>query len=69
MAHATAGRVVLDLTFAEAQLLVDILHRISGMPDTTRRGMADGMARALAEAGVGCTAGDDFEPDYTLHLA
>lgn len=68
MALAIAGKVVLDLTYAEAQFLVDILDRIGGVASTSRRGMADEMARALSTAGVDGTAADDFPKNAALYL-
>ena len=40
--------VVLTLSKEEAQVLVDVISMASGMPETTRRGLIDGIRRALA---------------------
>jgi hypothetical protein len=42
----------LTLTDEEAQVLMDIFGRVGGDPDTTRRGLVDGISRALRDAGA-----------------
>jgi hypothetical protein len=46
-------RIHLDLSLEEAEVIFDISGHIGGSPETTRRGLMDGIASALADAGVG----------------
>lgn len=58
MAKATAKietlitSVTLELTLDEATMLADILARVGGSPNISRRGLAENVAAALREAGV-----------------
>ncbi len=47
-------RIEIELTGEEAQVLADVLGRIGGCPDTTDRGKADSIARALRDANYTC---------------
>lgn len=44
--------VQLTLTHEEAEVIHAITRRISGHPDTTRRGLTDGIGKALREIGI-----------------
>jgi hypothetical protein len=57
---------MLHLTDEEATCLLDIFYRVGGNPDTSRRGIADGMSSALHKAGVqrlnkGTSEGDIYQ--------
>lgn len=42
----------LELTLDEATMLADVLARVGGSPNASRRGLADNVTAALHEAGV-----------------
>lgn len=56
--------VNLELSGEEADLLVDILSRIGGNPERTRRGIADRIHEALEDAGVTGAGRDDIDSNH-----
>lgn len=44
--------ITLHLTDEEASCLADIFYRVGGNPETTRRGLVDGISTALSKAGA-----------------
>lgn len=60
--------VTLKLTGDEAKMIRDILYRVGGSPDTSRRGMADAIASALDDAGVHGSDEDDIRKGSTIYF-
>ena len=62
---ATVERIVLNISREEAQTLADILHRIGGDPQTSRRQLVNNMKIALSASGI---MGKSTGPEITGHL-
>lgn len=52
--------VILELSDDEAVVLRDVLRRLGGDPNTTRRALTDAVELALKKAGAGVSEEEDF---------
>ena len=53
--------VKVEMDMETALVLVAVLRRVGGHPDTTRRGSMEALLRALIEAGITTDLGNDLD--------
>ena len=62
------SEVSITLSGDEANTLCDILDRVGGCPDTSRRAHADAILWALKRLNIGTTNCKDIRPDSDIYF-